>query len=263
MSGISPQSDQSIVAKIRQAAIDLGKEGLFHGIFNFAPDVIIRQAPQGQRTSNYVSSTHTISLTQSDLSAGSTRLFVTFVHEMAHAFTVRSVYLPELRSILGAPDASPTNMNTLNSIILWYARVEVHADLITYHWLKGTSGYLSGLVFGNAIDKLYADAGGDLTDNMIINHLAPLLANRRFVDFSQRATTTMESVWRGQVVGVRAAEEYNSPAALGHLMRLLVNFDLAHQNRLDPFANTNVPDWVKNAFRIHTPNNPYGPSIQA
>jgi hypothetical protein len=52
-------------------------------------------------------------------------------------------------------------------------------------------------------------------------------------------------------------------SSLRHLLRLLVNFDLADQNRHDPFANTKIPDWVKNAFRIHTPNNPYGPSIQA
>jgi hypothetical protein len=64
---------------------------------------------------------------------------------------------------------------------------------------------------------------------------------------------------------LQAIFESNPEAAssLQHLQRLLVNFDLAHQNRHDPFANTKIPDWVKNAFRIHTPNNPYGPSIQA
>ncbi|MFZ4652188.1 MAG: hypothetical protein ACOYLV_15855, partial [Rubrivivax sp.] len=185
-------------------------------------------------------------------------LIQTFVHEIGHTLTY-APFEQQVKAILSSGVDIPTMKS---QITMARGEMELRADLLNVHF--GLSAiYVVNNGLKSMADRLWQEAGGDLEVGMITHAMvSEMKTTGRWGQWEAVAEWFIDN-WPRVAVNPRAGDEYNSPQALNHLMRLLVNFDLADQNRHDPFANTKIPDWVKNCFRIHTPNNPYGPSIQA
>ncbi len=265
---MSSSVNQELLQRIRTAFVNVGKLSLFEALPNFAQPNLVELPTGTPGTSRFVN--NTIYWNPRDLMTPH-RAVAVYVHEILHGH-FRQEFLRELSDLHRALPALGVDA-TIDRFALAIARAEAKADLVTYWMTQRTTGYVLGGEFARIIDELYPKTDGTLTADMVVDSFLSDPDSRGFVfqflskagtevnkwlNPGQTAVTGQPAAGNGLTVAVTEAE-----AALRNLTRLLVNFDLAHQNRLDPFANTNVPDWVKNAFRIHTPNNPYGPSIQA